>query len=331
MRTTPLVLVLFLAVAIGACAAALAWVNRPQDAGPGLSEPLPSASFAPYREGQSPLTKVYPSAAQIEEDLARLQGLVRGVRTYTAREGMDVVPALAGQYGLTVTHGAWIGGEDDQNRAEIEALIAAANRHPDTIRRVIVGNEVLLRNDLSAAKLIALIREVKARVAQPVSYADVWAFFLKNPEVAAEVDILTIHILPFWEDEPVSVENAAEHIVKIYRLIADAFPGKPILIGESGWPTLGRQRGPAAPGVVNAARFQRSLVQVARDNGFDFNFVEAFDQPWKSAQEGTMGASWGMISSAREVRYPPEGPVVEDPHWPVELALSAMLAAGLLA
>lgn len=323
--------------------ASLAWwavTNRPVDAGPDIPDgQLRSVSFAPFRDGQSPLLKVYPTPQQIEEDLARLQGRVRSVRTYTSREGMELVPQLARKYGLKVTMGAWLGPEHGPkaaegratNRAEVDALVNLANAFPDVIERVIVGNEVLLRRDLPPEKLLSYVREVKSRVKQPVSYADVWAFHLKNPEVTAALDYVTIHILPYWEDEPVHVEGVGPHIEHYYRVIHEAFPGKPILIGEAGWPTMGRSRGPAAPGVVNAATFVRTLVEVADRNGFDYNVVEAYDQPWKAALEGTVGAKWGLWTMEREPVFPLTGPVAEHDDWPVRFALSLLIAAALLA
>ncbi|MBY0431077.1 MAG: exo-beta-1,3-glucanase, partial [Rhodospirillales bacterium] len=324
MRASPLLTV---CLALAALLNLAFWyvTNQPQDAGPGLVGPIRSVSFAPFREGQSPLTKTYPSRAEIEQDLALLQGKVRGVRTYTSREGMEAVPELAGKYGIKVTHSAWLGNEEPVNRAEVKALIKAANEHPDSIERVIVGNEVLLRRDLKPQELIESIREVKRAVKQPVSYADVWAFYLKYPEVAKEVDFLTIHILPYWEDEPVGIDEVGAHIERIYRKMQAAFPGKPILIGEAGWPTAGRSRGPAAPGVVNSARFLRNLVAVAEKNGFDYNVVEAFDQPWKSKLEGTVGANWGYISVDRQPRFPLDGPVVEHSDWTRRFARSMAL------
>ena len=195
---------------------------------------------------------------------------------------------------------------------------------------MIVGNEVLLRNDLKPDELIAYIREVKSRIKQPVSYADVWAFYLKYPEVAREVDYLTIHILPFWEDEPVTLEEAEEHVVKIVQRIRAAFPDKPILIGETGWPSLGRDRGPAHVNTVNAARFVRKMAALAEQHGFDYNIVEAFDQPWKSALENTVGAAWGILDVERRAKFGMSGPVVEIPDWRLRagIALLGGLAAG---
>ncbi|OAN50835.1 exo-beta-1,3-glucanase [Paramagnetospirillum marisnigri] len=304
------------------------WFNRPVPVELSFNEPFPSVSFAPFRRGQGPITRVYPPPEQIKEDLQSLVGVARGIRTYTSLEGMHVVPPAAGKLGLEVTHSAWLGLEPEVNDKEVAALIQAANQHPDAIKRVIVGNEVLLRQDLTADQLIAHIRKVKAAVTQPVSYADVWAFWLKNPQVAKEVDFITIHILPYWEDEPIAVEHAAQHIVKIYRMMAEAFPGKPILIGEAGWPTYGRTRGPAVANMENAARFVRTLALVSKENGFDYNVVEAFDQPWKAKLEGTVGAKWGVVDEERRVKYAMSGPVEPSPRWPWHAAASTLLGVA---
>jgi len=309
--------------------ALITWLNNlPQDAGvdvPGGK--VNSVSFAPFREDHSPLTEVFPSAQEIDEDLRLLAGQTHTIRTYASSKGLTDLPAMARKYGLKMIQGAWIGGPTvaKENEEEITALIKAANAYPDVITRVIVGNEVLLRGELEPEQLLGYIRRVKQAVKQPVSYADVWSFYMRFPEIAKEVDFFTVHILPYWEDEPLPVDKTAEHIVKNYQRIRDAYPGKPILIGESGWPSTGRQRGPAVPSVVNEAKFIRSLVQVANKNGFDINIVEAFNQPWKSKLEGVVGASWGLYSVDREPVFPLTGKVIENPNWPLRVLVASLL------
>lgn len=300
--------------------------NRPQplEAPPGGK--LQSVSFAPFRDGQSPLTMVYPTKAQIEEDLKLLKDEVMSVRTYTSREGLEHVPELARKYGIKVMQGAWIGGKPFLNEEEVLAQIRLANQYPDVIDKVIVGNEVLLRNDRTVDQLIEYIRYVKAHVKQPVTYADVWEWWLKYPQVADEVDFITIHLLPYWEDIPTSVEDAEERILEAYKAIHERFPGKPILVGEVGWPTAGRTRGPAETGLVNKARFINQFVRMAEREGFQYNIVEAFDQGWKSANEGTVGANWGLFSTDRERKFSLAGPVIENPYWVRHFALSSGLA-----
>ncbi len=305
--------------------------NLPQDAGEDVpAGRLNSLSYAPFREHQGPLQGIFPTVPQLDQDLHLLGGKTRSIRTYTSAEGsMSEIPALARKHGLSLTQGAWLGSLAKGNDEEIKAVIASAKANPDVVKRVIVGNEVLLRGDLTPEQLIQYIRQVKQAVEQPVSYADVWSMYMKYPKLIQEVDYITIHILPYWEDQPIAVDQAPAHIQNIYQKVreeADRIaPGKAILIGEAGWPSAGRQRGFAVPSVVNAATFTRSLIQVAQANGFDVNIVEAFNQPWKSQLEGVVGANWGLFSSHRQEVFPLTGRVYENPDWYKNLGLSSLL------
>ncbi|MGZ4980379.1 MAG: glycoside hydrolase family 17 protein [Methylobacter sp.] len=305
--------------------------NLPQNVGSDVpSGKLNSLSFAPYREGQGPLDKKFPTPEQIDEDLRLMGEKTHSIRTYASAEGsMPLIPALARKHGLTMIQGAWLGSLKIDNKVETAELIRSANENPDVVNRVIVGNEVLLRGDLKPEQLIEYIREVKRSIKQPVSYADVWSMYMKYPELIKEVDFITIHILPYWEDEPITVDEAPAHIERIFKQVqkeADAIaPGKPILIGESGWPGEGRQRGWSVPSVVNEAKFIRALIEVANKNGFDYNIVEAFNQSWKSELEGVVGANWGLYSVDRKEVFPLTGPVYENPNWLKGLIASTAL------
>ena len=300
----------------------LGWLgNLPQNVGADVPEgKLASLSFAPYREGQGPLDKIFPSAEQVEADLRLMAEKTHSIRTYASAEGtMPAIPALARKFGLTMIQGGWLGGLPKDNQIEMDELIRSANANPDVVKRVIVGNEVLLRGDLPPEELIKYIRAVKKAVKQPVSYADVWSMYMKYPELIKEVDFITIHILPYWEDEPIAVDDAPAHIERIYKHVQQEAntlaPNKPILLGESGWPSAGKQRGWAIPSVVNEAQFIRGLIQVATANHFDYNIVEAINQSWKSNLEGVVGANWGLFSIDREEVFPLTGKVYENPNW----------------
>lgn len=323
---------IWLAVLASVVVAAALWfgVARPRVLDHEWQGPLKSASFAPFRNGQSPLHNVFPTAAEIEDDLVRLKGMFEGVRTYTVQDGMEVMPDLADKHGFKLTHGAWLGRDAAKNENEIAALIEAADRHPQSIERIIVGNEVLLRGDLESEVLIGHIDRVRSAVQQPVSYADVWAFWLKYPQVADHVDFITIHILPYWEDEPVSVVDAQAHLLANIERIRQRFPGKPILVGETGWPTEGRSRGPAHANTLTAAHFVRDLPALAAKHNFDYNLVEAYDQSWKAHLEGTVGARWGLFDAQRQQKYALVGTVSPLPNALMR-ALSALVVGVVLA
>ena len=310
----------------------LAWwlPNRPQAGDVSMPEArFNSVSFAPFRAGQSPLTDTFPTAAQVDEDLARIAGSTRAIRTYAAIEGNYDVAALARAHGLKLWQGIWLGADRAQNAREIARAIANANRYPDTVTRVVVGNEVLLRRDLPPAELIADIEQVRAAIHQPVTYADVWEFWEQFPELAAHVDIVTIHILPYWEDIPTGIDRAIAHVDTIYQTISRLFPGKPIAIGETGWPSRGRWRRDAAPGLVNQVVYLRRFIALAAARHFDYNLIEAFDQIWKYKSEGTVGANWGLWTASRLPKFPLTGPVSENPDWPEGAAFAIVLALFL--
>jgi exo-beta-1,3-glucanase (GH17 family) len=276
----------------------------------GLAVPMPQSpvaageklyclSYAPFRGGQTPLdptTRI--TAAQIEADLTRLARLTDCVRTYSTDYGLDQIAGIAARHGLKVLQGLWLSSHPDKNREQIETAVDLANRYPGTIRAVVVGNEVLLRGEMSATDLAATIRAVKARVGVPVTYADVWEFWLRNRDVATAVDFITIHILPYWEDFPIPAREAAAHVASIRAQVAQAFVGKEVIIGEVGWPSAGRMREGALPSLANQARVIQDVLALAAREKFHVNVIEAFDEPWKRALEGTVGGHWGLLDDA---------------------------------
>jgi glucan 1,3-beta-glucosidase len=324
------------AVAIGAF---WAWLGAPvamPDNPVGHGEKLYCVSYAPFRGWQTPLDpNIRIGAAQIEDDLTRLARISSCVRTYSTQEGLDQVPAIAARHGLQVMLGLWLNGRPDKNRIEIEAAIKLANDNPGTVRAIVVGNEVLLRGELSPPDLADIIRSVKARVSVPVTYADVWEFWLRNAALAPVVDFITIHILPYWEDFPIPAGKAAAHVDAIRAQVARAFPGKEILIGEVGWPSAGRMREGALPSRVNQAMVLQEVLARARRGGYHVNLIEAFDQPWKRALEGTVGGHWGLLDGdSREFKFTWGAPVSNHPHWRwqaaggIALAFVVFLIAG---
>jgi glucan 1,3-beta-glucosidase len=288
-------------------------------------------SYAPFKGSQTPFdASLVAPPEQIDADLAVLSQRFRCVRTYAADQGLDHVPAAARRNGMKVLLGAWIGRDEKANARQIDQVVRLARQYPDVVRAVVVGNETLLRGELPASRLIELIGEVRERAGVPVTYADVWEFWSRFPEIAPHVDFLTIHILPYWEDEPVGVEEAAAYNVAVFERVQAKFPGKRLLIGETGWPSAGRRRGEAEPSPVNQARFVREFVRLAEARGRDYNLVEAFDQPWKRYLEGRVGGAWGVFSEKREPKFSFTGPVSNDPHWAGRLAFATLLAAAPL-
>jgi exo-beta-1,3-glucanase (GH17 family) len=313
-------------------AAIWAWLGAPvpmPQAPVAAGEKLYCLSYAPFHGRQTPLDPtIQISAAQIDRDLTQLARLTDCVRTYSTDYGLDQIAGIAARHGLKVIQGLWLSGKPEKNREQIETAVAVAQRYPGTIVAVVVGNEVLLRGEMAADDLANTMRAVKARVPVPVTYADVWEYWLRNPQLAAAADFVTIHILPYWEDFPIPARQAAAHVEAIRRRVANAFPGKEVLIGEMGWPSAGRMREGALPSPANQARVIQDVLALAAREDFHVNVIEAYDQLWKRALEGTVGGHWGIISDGgRELKFVWGAAVSNHPLWRWQAAGGVAFAA----
>jgi exo-beta-1,3-glucanase (GH17 family) len=305
--------------------------GRPVAIPDGTASPLQCISYAPSRATAT--MPVTVSRRQIHRDLTLLASRTSCIRTYTVSRGFDAVPEIARELGLKVLLGAWLGRNPLDNEVELRKLIATAKANRDVIRAVVVGNEVLLRHELRPAELAGLIKRVRSATGLPVTYADVWGYWLKHRELAEAVSFVTVHVLPYWDDNPVGIDRVIPYVEALYGQMRARFPRKEVLIGETGWPSAGRPRGAVEPSRVNQARYLREFTAVAEREGIPYNLIEAFDQPWKQRSEGTVGGHWGLYDRAGRAKFPWAGPVVEVPRarWIAIIALCAGLFASLVA
>jgi len=293
-------------------------IGRPVTMPDAPSARIACVSYQPFRyAGETPTNPHgFISPQRIDADLHALSQRFDCVRTYSQGQGSSVIPEIASRYGMKVLMGLWLGRDLKANEQQVQLAIAVAKANPQALRGIIVGNEVLLRGELSSAQIAGYLHEVKAAVGGvPVTYADVWEFWLRHPELASSVDFLTIHILPYWEDVPVTPEHSVQHVADVYARVEKAFPGRQVMIGETGWPSEGRPRQVASASRVNEARYLREFLRYAATVHMPYNVIEAFDLPWKRVQEGTAGGYWGIFDVDAKPKFPMQGPVTEEPHW----------------
>jgi cellulose synthase/poly-beta-1,6-N-acetylglucosamine synthase-like glycosyltransferase len=184
------------------------------------------------------------------------------------------------------------------------------------VMRLIIGNETQLQNTVPREQLLAFLAKARKELKKykvPVSTAEPWDYWLMHPELAKEVDYVAIHILPYWAEVP--IESAVEYVFARHEAVKIFFPNKPVMIAETGWPSDGPQRGAAKATLSNQAEFVRGFMARAEELKVDYNLIEAFDQPWKSAIEGRAGEHWGVMDANRRDKFPIQGPVLEDPNW----------------
>ena len=317
-----------LALGIAAAASLGLWAveNQPV-AVPAYVGSVGGLAFSPYHRGETPEAQQFPSEQEIRQDLAIASATTGQIRTYSQEGSLADIPRLADAYGLKVTAGAWIDGKLGADEDQVRKLIASANENAD-VNRVLVGNEVLLRGDVSPAQLIQFINEVKAGVHVPVSTAEPWHVWLKHPELAASVDYITIHLLPYWEG--LKIDDSLAYVMDKLQQVQRAYPDKHIVIGEVGWPSNGVAIGGAHASRVNQAEFLRRFMNIAQAQGLDYFVMEAFDQPWKTSFEGRAAGYWGMFDLDRQAKWSMTGPVTETPNW-LGWALGATAVAAAMA
>ncbi|WP_337158198.1 glycosyltransferase [Pseudomonas putida] len=299
-----------------------ALINRPVSA-PAWPEQISGFSYSPFRLGQSPQKGQYPSDEEIRQDLEQMSKLTDSIRIYTVEGTQADIPRLAEELGLRVTLGIWISPDLERNEREIAKAIELANTSRSVVR-VVVGNEALFRKEVTPEALIAYLDRVRAAVKVPVTTSEQWHIWKETPELAKHVDLIAAHILPYWEFVP--MKDSLQFVLDRARELKHQFPRKPLLLSEVGWPSNGRMRGGADATQADQAIYLRTLVNTLNRRGYNYFVIEAYDQPWKASDEGSVGAYWGVYNAARQQKFNFEGPVVAIPQWRALAVASVVLA-----
>lgn len=300
-----------------------ALMNRPEIE-PSWPARIKGFSFSPMHDWNNPLEQNYPTEEEINADLQLLADKTDAIRIYSVDGIQARIPALAEKHGLNVTLGAWIDGNLEQNEKQIETVIRLARENYRNVVRVIIGNEVLLRGDIPANKLEEYLDRTREALDVPVSTAEPWHVWFKNQHIAAHVDFIATHMLPYWEG--IHLDRAVDYVIDHVTLLQNTFPDKPIVIAEVGWPSNGRTRHSADASPSNEATFLRRFLKRAEELNYTYYVMEAFDQPWKRETEGAVGAYWGVYNVERQPKFPFVSPIVEVPEWRILAGISVVIA-----
>lgn len=299
-----------------------AYINRPEQEPP-WPQKIQGFSYSPMRADEDPLQQLYPTIEEIDEDMSILSQKAHAIRTYSLDNLFEKIPEVAARHNLNVTLGAWVGSDLQKNDEEIRKLIHAADINNNVVR-AIVGNEAILRGDITVEQMIGYLDWVGAELQKPVSTAEPWHVWIKYPELADHVDFLAIHLLPYWEG--IDADIAVEYVVQNINALKALFPNKPIVISEVGWPSNGRTRRSAVASTANEAMFLRRFLEKAEQEKYVYYVMEAFDQPWKKETEGAVGAYWGVYDVYRKPKFPFNEPIIAIPNWYILAGISVLIA-----
>ena len=263
-----------------------------------LDAKISGICFSPYVEGQGPDTVI--GEAQIRERMKIIAPHVHWVRSFSCMEGHELIPRIASEMGLKTMVGIWLDNDLEKNEKELaNAIDVAMSGHADILA---VGNEVLLRGDLSEDQLLDYMARVKHAVpGAVVSYVDAYFKFVDYPRVTEACDVILANCYPFWEGYP--AEHAHVYMKDMYRRVVAVANGKKVIVSETGWPNVGTAFEDAAPSFESAIKYFIDAYQWAEEDGIDMFYFSAFDEIWKVESEGDVGAYWGLWDKDGEPKY----------------------------
>jgi GPH family glycoside/pentoside/hexuronide:cation symporter len=255
--------------------------------------------FSAYTEGQGAGDQL--TEAQVRRRVAVIAPHTRWVRSFACSEGHELIPRLAREKGLKTMVGAWISHDRDRNEREIAGLLTLAEA--GLVNIAVVGNEVLLREELPEAELLEYIRRVRAALPEevPVGCVDAYYQFLERPALTAACDVLLPNCYPFWEGTDITM--AAPYLRRMVGLVQAAGGEKRVIVTETGWPGNGQPVAGAVPSAENAMRYFVDVQQWARQEGIKLFYFSSFDEPWKLRQEGELGTQWGLWDKDERLKY----------------------------
>ena len=263
-----------------------------------VADKIHGISFSPYIEGQGPGTQIGES--QIRERLNIIQPNINWVRSFSCTEGNEQIPKVAQENGLKTMVGVWLDDDLETNEKELTNAIEVAKAGHVTI--LAVGNEVLLRGDLTEDQLIDYINRAKQALPDiEVGYVDAYFEFEDHPRVTEACDVILANCYPFWEG--CAADYALLYMKDMYRRAVRAGGGKKVIITETGWPNVGTATGGAIPSNENAMKYFIDTYLWAEEEGIEVFYFSSFDETWKVADEGDVGAYWGLWDKDGKFKY----------------------------
>jgi len=261
--------------------------------------------YSPYRDGQDPDTGPHPSGSDIKADVDILGLATDYVRTYGAQNNLENIPRFILEKGseIKVNAGCYLGTNMGVNEQQINNLIQVAKSSSNVVS-VNIGNETQQFNVISEDTLINYIARVREQIPPTITVTtgDSWYAWTQRPRLVEAVDYIFAHCHPYWESIP--VEEAVDHIRGKYEMLGSLYPGKKIVIGETGWPSEGVPKDRSIPSLENQKRFVEEFLAWANEAKVDFYLFEAFDENWKAKYESGVGPNWGIYYSNRTPKHP---------------------------
>ena len=252
-----------------------------------------------------------PAAAQVSADLTTTKQHFDYVRTYYPQYGGGAVDVgkIAKDVNLKLLlglflfdgHPDWIAGNYDQF---VKPAVARGN-----ITGILIGNEDPQMIDTITqylGKARADFPQVPVGTSQTIGF---WLSDGRTAQLLPLVDFVGVNIYPAWEwtradahNQPVGVtpESGFNSFVDTYNQIKKKYPGRQIVVTETGWPTtfgpIPAQQFPV--GISNAKDFLNRVIAWAQAQQVVLYIHNMFDDQYGVDTSSPFNYHFGLIDSA---------------------------------
>ncbi|KAL8763729.1 MAG: hypothetical protein Q9184_000521 [Pyrenodesmia sp. 2 TL-2023] len=293
---------------------------------PNLHKVFPGVDYTPYATQYPDCLKWPPSQNNVTRDVAVLSQLTNAIRLYgTDCNQTEMVLHAIDKLALTdvkVWLGVWLDSNTTTNARSLAGMNDILARYgADPFLGVVVGNEVLYREDMTETELATVLAGVKKnmtamKIDLPLATSDLGDDW--TAQLASEVDVVMSNIHPFFAGKtPDIAASWTWDFWNTHNRPLTAQTTKKNIISEVGWPGAGGKHcgevnctagiTGAVAGIDNLNTFMDSFVCQSLANGTEFFWFEAFDEPWKkSLNQPELGKQWedkwGLMDLARNLK-----------------------------
>lgn len=244
------------------------------------------------------------TASQVEEDISLIASKgFRSIRIYgTDCSTLPNVGAVVIKHGLKLVAGVYIDGSGicsntDKQVSEIISW-AQQDNHWSTIELLVIGNEAIANNYVSASALASFMAKSKARLraagySGPVTTAEPSAALLSQhaKTLCPVLDVIGANIHPYFNSDTCA-EDAGDFVARELNDMGRVCPGakKATVCLETGWPSSGKSNGKAIAGKEQQTRAIQSIMRKAGGRSAVFSYG---DDGWKNPGPWGVERWWG--------------------------------------
>ncbi|KAM0265341.1 hypothetical protein ACHAQJ_000181 [Trichoderma viride] len=290
---------------------------------PNLHKVFPGIDYTPLNTQYPGCLTLPPSQNNITRDVAVLSQLTNKIRLYgTDCNQTQMVLHSISQLEMTSDIKVWLGVWQDNNGTtnarQLEQMWDILEQYgDDPFEGIIVANEVLFRKQFTVASLGELLDDVRTNLTSkkldlPVATSDLGDDWTQA--LADDSDYIMANVHPFFSGT--TATEAADWTYSFWKDHDGPFwksDTSKNIISETGWPTAGGQdcggpstcTHPAVAGIDELNTFMSDWVCQALENGTNYFWFEAFDEPWKVIYN-TPGEEWedkwGLMDANRNLK-----------------------------